>query len=340
MTISPSQITIPPSTVTVEVSIIYTSTIYPSTSIVLTPHVSGHDTLSCPCYAFLITHGEERVFFDLGLRPDVENLSPVGQGYTRSIRVEGKNDVVDVIGDMKIDALIWSHHHFDHIGDISRFPPETEVVVGPGIKKEYFPAYPTNPDSWLLESDYQGRTVHELEFRSGEALNIGGYDAIDYFKDGSFYLLDCPGHTVGHICALVRTTPNSFILLGGDCCHHAGQFRPSQSCPLPDQTIPTLRKHASPCPGSIFQLIHPKKSSNSPFYELKEVGTHDMVAANESRAKLMDFDASDDVLVLIAHDNDIKDIVDFYPGTLNEWKAKGWKEKLKWAFLDEFKVDS
>jgi ribonuclease BN (tRNA processing enzyme) len=30
-----------------------------------------------------------------------------------------------------IDAIIWSHHHFDHVGDPSVFPLSTALIVGP-----------------------------------------------------------------------------------------------------------------------------------------------------------------------------------------------------------------
>jgi len=62
--------------------------------------------------------------------------------------------------------------------------------------------------------------MQEIEFKSD--FKIGKFNAFDYFGDGSFYLLDVPGHAIGHICGLVRTTPGSFLLLGADSCHFAG----------------------------------------------------------------------------------------------------------------------
>jgi len=55
--------------------------------------------------------------------------------------------------------------------------------------------------------------------------------------------------------------------------------------------------------------------------------------------KMSEFDANEDVLVLLAHDPDVKDVVDLWPLPLTDWKAKGWKEKLRWSFLNDFKVD-
>lgn len=47
-----------------------------------------------------------------------------------------------------------SHWHWDHIGDPSRFPPSTELIVGPGFKDEFLPGYPAKPDAPVRESDF------------------------------------------------------------------------------------------------------------------------------------------------------------------------------------------
>ncbi len=44
---------------------------------------------------------------------------------------------------------------------------------------------------------------------------IEPFPAHDLYVDGSLYLLDTPGHWPGHMCALARTTPDTFILLEG-----------------------------------------------------------------------------------------------------------------------------
>lgn len=43
--------------------------------------------------------------------------------------------------------------------------------------------------------------------------------AIDYFGDGSLYIVDTPGHITGHVNLLVRTGHKKWVFLGGDCCH-------------------------------------------------------------------------------------------------------------------------
>jgi glyoxylase-like metal-dependent hydrolase (beta-lactamase superfamily II) len=48
-----------------------------------------------------------------------------------------------------------SHHHFDHIGDITTFPKTTEIVVGPGFKDAFLPGCTAQPDEWLEESNFE-----------------------------------------------------------------------------------------------------------------------------------------------------------------------------------------
>ncbi|KAJ7043678.1 hypothetical protein C8F04DRAFT_912939, partial [Mycena alexandri] len=95
-------------------------------------------------------------------------------------------------------------------GDISKFRNTTALVVGPGTSRELYPEF---PDGVLQASDFAGHSVRELSF---EDLNLtfSGLKAIDYFGDGSLYILNTRCRLAGHLTALVRVTPSSFILLG------------------------------------------------------------------------------------------------------------------------------
>lgn len=100
-------------------------------------------------------------------------------------------------------------------GNISNLPKSVDVIVGPGFRDAFLPGYPANKDSVFWEADFKDRNVIEAPFN----LKIGKFDAWDYLGDGSVYVLNVPGHAVGHVSALVRTTPVSFVFLGGDVCH-------------------------------------------------------------------------------------------------------------------------
>lgn len=77
------------------------------------------------------------------------------------------------------------------------------------------------------------------------------------------------------MCALARTTVSqpSFIFMGGDNCHHAGQFRPTEYLPLPDNIKPSplvslAAAHTSSCPGEMFLSMHHSHSRTEPFYSI------------------------------------------------------------------------
>jgi len=245
-----------------------------------------------------------------------------------------------------IEAIIWSHWHWDHIGDPSTFPSSTAVVVSPGFTEAFTPAYPTNPSAPIQESDLAGRELREISFDSG--LRIGNFKAFDYFGDGSFYLLDTPGHAIGHMCGLARVKLSSagdhFILMGGDACHHGGEFRPSKYLPFPDSISPhplhgNGRKAASPCLGALFEHLLRDGDPTKPFFTLPDNGrVHaDTEEAKVSIEKVMEADGHSTIFTVIAHDNSLLDVVEFFPKDANDFKAKGWVEDGRWAFLKDFR---
>ena len=65
-----------------------------------------------------------------------------------------------------------------------------------------------------------------------------------------------------------------------------------------------------------------------------ENAAHDVKAAMESVAKMGEFDAHENILCMIAHDDTMVNVVGTFPNTLaNDWKSKGWREKGMWKFL-------
>ena len=240
-------------------------------------------------------------------------------------------------------------HRQDHTGDPSRFSHETDLIVGPGFKEAFVPAYPTVEDSPIDERAWENRTLREINFETeGKGLKLGRYIAFDFYGDGSFYLLDSPGHAIGHMCGLARTAadPPEFIFMGGDIAHHGGEFRPTQYLPLPENIVPNpldapFARKSHGCPGAIFEAIHPQRSSTEPFYKLTTKGVHhDPEEGQDSIDKLKEFDAHDSILVNIAHDSSLGDVVDLFPKTANGWSKKGWKEEGRWRFLRDFDTGS
>ena len=58
---------------------------------------------------------------------------------------------------------------------------------------------------------------------------FGPYErAIDFFGDGSFYLVDSPGHLAGHLGAAARVAHDSFVFIAGDTCHNRLCYDPGE----------------------------------------------------------------------------------------------------------------
>lgn len=243
-----------------------------------------------------------------------------------------------------IEAIIWSHNHFDHIGDPSTFPSTTTLIVGPGIPSTSCPGWPHNPDASVLDSDIQGRVLREISFDNETPLKIGRFDALDFFGDGSFYLLDAPGHAVGHLCALARTTaePASFVFLGADACHHPGVLRPTEYLPLPHSVPISTTGHTNiaTCPGSLLQQLTITQSPNTPFFTLPPGPLFpDHEAAMDTVRKIQELDAADNIFVLIAHDLSLRDRIPLFPEMINSWKERNLGVETRWAFCKDFGVE-
>ncbi|KAM5366855.1 hypothetical protein ACJZ2D_010307 [Fusarium nematophilum] len=357
---TPPSINIPDSSNTCEVYIIdTTSDILVESWSLFEPEIKGHKFLNLPTFAFLIHNisSNKWILFDLGTRKDWWNLPPAVIQSIESkgipgLRVkDGVDDILIASGfDLtKIDAVVWSHFHWDHIGNIQKFPTSTDIVVGPGFRSTFLPSYPTNPNSPFYDDDFKGRHLNEISFDSPQSLRIGNFPAFNYFGDHSFYLLDTPGHAPGHISALVRTTPDTFIFLGGDICHFPGAYRPSPFTPMPE-ILPLETKLDSrlptPCPCSLFLACHPEGPENgraTPFYRPSsnpESWYLDAPGAQRSINSLAEFDADERVFITIAHDPALREICEVYPhASMNDWKEKGWKQKSHWNFVNELPLD-
>ncbi|KAJ3729665.1 beta-lactamase-like protein [Lentinula raphanica] len=199
-----------------------------------------------PTFSFMIEHPTRgKYLFDLGLRKHAEGYPPALNDTLSEFKPQCDKDVAEILRENHINpneirGIMFSHLHFDHTGDVQPFH-SAEIIVG-GEAKVLFdqPVYPTDPDSPFNEWP-EGRSVRYLEFK--ETLPFESHSKYlpsyfkktnDFFGDGSFLLIDAPGHFPGHLAALARVTgsigpsevedsssPNleTYILLAGDCCH-------------------------------------------------------------------------------------------------------------------------
>ena len=135
------------------------------------------------------------------------------------------------------------------------------------------------------------------------------------------------------MCGLARTsggavdgTGESYILLGADTAHHPGEIRPSPSLPLPPSN-PLSRVH---------RLAPSPQASTCPFLVCKDEITHNVAETAETIRKVQALDAREDVLVVMAHDQSLVDVVRYWPESANGWMREGWKGKGLWGWLRDF----
>lgn len=355
MSVPPPDLSIPPSTSTVCVSIINsTATIdHLATWKFYAPRLKsfqffpGTEYPTFPCYSFLIHNQSQNrtVVFDLAIRKDWWNLAPqlIQSFKDDDMKITVDKNVHEILAEGGVDtatieAVIWSHAHFDHMGDPSTFAGSTTLVVGPGARDQS--AYGA-----MQESDCAGREVRQVSFEGEGTVRIGRFDAIDYFGDGSLYLLDTRGHTAGHMGALARVTsdPDSFILMGGDATHHPGELRPSRYLPLPERVSPDpfTEKEGESCETKQFEKLLVDGDRTGPFFEPSVMPNgqcvhYSMEQAKETITKIQEVDAADNIMVMMAHDASLLDVVQFFPKQANDFMRKGWKEKARWRFLKDF----
>ncbi|KAF7365239.1 Metallo-beta-lactamase superfamily protein [Mycena venus] len=317
---------------------------------VMHPIPTGRDTFGVPVFAFLIENAAtgQRVMFDLGPRKDQENSALPGTIKASDVIMPVERDITEQLVDHGVDlesisAAIWSlftaaTHILTTLVTCRSSPLQQSLC---SVRRRYWKAMKRirrAPCSRaiLLAGNWCDSILTKPRSKSG------GFKAKDYFGDGSFCILDVPGHLAGHVGALARVTPTSFVFLGGDGCHHPGMLRPTEKLhrhfPCPGHLLAAARrsisvKHFPPADAAgEFDLA----ARTTPMLDVSEEGIYeDKPTARSSIAKMGDFDANKDVFVVIAHDETLQDVIGPFPVLLNDWKAKGLKDRVLWAFVDE-----
>lgn len=162
------------------------------------------------CY--LVIHPKGTLIFDTGLndrlvgRPLYENALD-GYGQIKFNTLSGQ--LADIgVTPARIDYLVLSHYHWDHVGNAGDFAHSTWLVYQGDRDQMFTSAARANP--WF--NQYSALEHSKTMLLSGDH---------DVFGDGTVVVLATPGHTEGHCSLLVRLKNTGPVVLSGDLYHYA-----------------------------------------------------------------------------------------------------------------------
>ena len=181
-----------------------------------------------PILSFLIERRGDLVLFDTGLGERInEEMKPlryrqnwIFSKFIMKTKFDPLHDPVvrqlPVLGyDPKsVKHVILSHLHWDHAGGMLDFP-DAEFIIS---KKEWESANArdSHRHAYIREQYDRPELRKRLISTVPEKAILGFFASYDVFGDGSFMLVDLPGHTEG-LMGLILTMPSGRrFLLGGD----------------------------------------------------------------------------------------------------------------------------
>ncbi|KAF2794008.1 hypothetical protein K505DRAFT_275897 [Melanomma pulvis-pyrius CBS 109.77] len=212
--------------------------------------VSPDARKTVPSLAFLIQHHNPhsgkvtRIVFDLGLRRDIKRYAaPIQKHVETRQPMTTDPDVVKslALGGLTpddIDSVIYSHVHWDHVGEPRDFPISTFIVGHGALALLNGTSSSLRGGHSFFEHDLlpEGRTVELADPDMAQSTKLSHLPGVfndkthwqphgslpqtlDLFADGSLLIVNAPGHLPGHINILAQTSPTHQVYLAGDACH-------------------------------------------------------------------------------------------------------------------------
>ena len=113
-------------------------------------------------------------------------------------------------------GVFLTHMHLDHILGSGDVAPDVPFFVGPGeaTTRQFQNLVVQGSTDRILGGK---RTLQTLTFGT-DLKGAAGLGVLDYFGDGSLYVLHSPGHTAGSLAFVVMSETGKHLLLG-DTCH-------------------------------------------------------------------------------------------------------------------------
>ena len=180
----------------------------------------GEGDITVPVPVFLIEHPRGRALFDTGLHPDCQH-DPAGRlgarlaalfkvDFMRGDEVSAQLEAIDR-DPARIDFIINSHFHFDHVGGNALIPNAAMLVQ----RREWHASM--DPDV----AARHGYNPRDFDLGHGVRLIDGEHDV---FGDGSVICLPTYGHTAGHQ-SLKLQLDTGCIVLAADACYFCQSLR-------------------------------------------------------------------------------------------------------------------
>ena len=167
--------------------------------------------LRLPIPSYLIVHPKGTAVFDTGLHRDLQansdRLGPLGKMFAVTFRPGedlGARLRALEVDPARVDYVINSHLHFDHVGGNQDLPNAKLVVQ----RLEWEAA--ATPEL-IKKNGYNRKDFdlgHKLQLADGEH---------DLFGDGTVTLIPSYGHTAGHQSMRVRLDSGEVVLTADSC---------------------------------------------------------------------------------------------------------------------------
>lgn len=201
----------------------------------LTREEVRNTNMSVACY--LVVHPKGTLLFDTGL-PDRVRGTPFNEApFSGDPKAPSTDYYMLVTNTLKgqlarigypparIDYLVLSHFHGDHVGNANDYSSATWLVQRTEYDVMFGPQVPS------ASMDPNSRRLRESEKR----LLDGDHDV---FGDGRVVVKSTPGHTPGHQSLFVQLAKMGNVVLSGDLYHYPEE-RTLQRMPSDERTTGT-----------------------------------------------------------------------------------------------------
>lgn len=187
------------------------------------------EMVNLPVLSFVLRHSRtgEVVLFDLGIRPDTEAYTGArALADTMNITFQGRDIPATLerggVSRADVKHIVISHIHFDHAGYPRAFP-NAKFIIGGAARKVIEEEGPDFPGTFYsIDVPMERALFLSPDDPAGRKwAPLGPFPhALDFFGDGSLYVVDAPGHIPGHICVMARTSADgAWVCLAGDGAH-------------------------------------------------------------------------------------------------------------------------